>query len=1203
MKNVKYKKVLVKDRLCLLLAVCIAITLVVILPLENVYASDSDTVSIVAGIGIAGFSGDGGAAVWAQLNFPRDIAIDSKGNIYIAESDNKRIRKIDAIGNISTFAGDGTTNLKNNESATSSGIGAPYGVVVDCKDNVYIAVPGYNMVRKIDTNGIITTIAGGNHIGYSGDEGPATAAQLDHPNSVEVDSSGDIYIADTRNHCIRKIDTATGIINTIAGNGSAGYFGDGGPATAAKLNYPSDVAVDSSGNIYVADGQNNVVRKIDAITGKINTIAGNGIAGYSGDGGNAKSATLNYPTKVEIDGKGNIYIVLPLNSMIRKIDTNGIISTVAVHSSAGPFFYEDVAADSEGDLYMSDNNHQITKLLFGRTISGNVGVEGATISYTEGIEKTVITDDTGAYSFKVPYNWTGTLTLSKAGYTFLPDNKSYSNVTVDQTAQNFTANAVNYEVSIDVTMGGSITATPTTTVAGDTVNLTVTPDNGNRLKVGTLKYNDGIDHNIIGTEFTMPSANVTVSAEFEEIPVTTYTVSIGVLAGGSITAAPTTTGAGFTVNLTVTPDSGKRLKEGTLKYNDGTNHNIIGTEFTMPTANVIVSAEFEEIPKAVTPPNINPISANYDLTASSDVYTIITWGDAKSVIDVIYGNENLIFGTDYMINENTLTIYASYLESMHLNQGDSIDFDIFFNDNSLCTLTVNVVEGYIHSHNANLNELQLNAGTLNPVFSADIVSYSVSVGSSVSSINITPVVSDINATVTINGTSVTSGSAISISLNKENNIVDIIVTAENGSTKKYTITVNRVATSDGGGKTSQSTYTPIAMPKYNAVISGASIGKSTLQVTVDSNTSIAEVDTETMDGDLFSDEKMTIITMPSISGVNDYTLKIPEASLSVSQGDSSLNFSTEIGSIIIPDNMLIGISGTKGKKVGITIGQGNKSMLQEDVKIAIGNRPLVQFTMTLDGVQTEWNNSNAPVAVSIPYTPTATELADHEHIVIWYIDSNGKAVSVSNGRYDPTTGMVNFTATHFSHYAVAYVVKTFNDLESVTWAKTSIEVLASKGVLKGMTEKEYAPNSNITRADFLYSLARALDLDAKIDANFDDIKSDSYYYKEIAVAKKLGITSGIGNNKFNPDASITRQEMMVLTGRALSTLQKLKIQGTDSDLNMFADKDLIDGYAIDNVATIVRENLIVGSGDNINPLGNTTRAEAAVFLYRIYNKF
>ncbi|MCR4429615.1 MAG: S-layer homology domain-containing protein [Tepidanaerobacteraceae bacterium] len=201
-------------------------------------------------------------------------------------------------------------------------------------------------------------------------------------------------------------------------------------------------------------------------------------------------------------------------------------------------------------------------------------------------------------------------------------------------------------------------------------------------------------------------------------------------------------------------------------------------------------------------------------------------------------------------------------------------------------------------------------------------------------------------------------------------------------------------------------------------------------------------------------------------GVSSYSLGIPAACLTT-PGGGSLTFSTGAGSVTIPSGMLAGMPGTEGKQAGITIARGDKTGLPEEVKAAVGDRPIIQLTLTLDGAQTEWNNPDAPVTVSIPYTPTVAELADPEHIVIWYIDSSGNVFSVPNGRYDPAAGTVTFTTTHFSHYAVAYVHKTFNDLGGVEWARKPVEVMASKGIISGTSKNTFSPAANITRADYL----------------------------------------------------------------------------------------------------------------------------------------
>ena len=402
----------------------------------------------------------------------------------------------------------------------------------------------------------------------------------------------------------------------------------------------------------------------------------------------------------------------------------------------------------------------------------------------------------------------------------------------------------------------------------------------------------------------------------------------------------------------------------------------------------------------------------------------------------------------------------------------------------------------------------------------------------------------------------------------------------------------------GGGSSNRSA------PSFNAEVLGTGRSNITLPVNVNTETGNATTDLGNLAENILSGNRTAVINVPSIPDVDTFTLNIPVPSLSGTQEEGTLSFNTDAGSITLPDNMLSGIAEAEGKEVaGITIGYGDKSGLPDEVKAAVGDRPILQLTMTLDGEQTDWNNPDVPVTVSVPYTPTAAELADPEHIVVWYIDGAGNAVSVPNGRYDPETGTVTFTTTHFSYYAIAYVQKTFSDLGSVIWAKESIEVLASKGILQGTSFAEYSPDENITRADFLCFLVRALSVDAVAGTNFDDISNDAYYYKEIAIAKKLGITSGTGNNKFSPDAYIARQDMMALTERALRMLKKLDTQGTPSDLDRFSDKSMIADYAVNSVASVVKEGLIVGSDGKVYPLNNTTRAEAAVFLYKIYNKY
>ena len=296
--------------------------------------ANAQIISTIAGNGTGSYSGDGGAATAAGINYPTHTAMDASGNLYFGDFDNYRIRKMNSAGTISTYAGNGTYGSGGDGGqATASSNTGPAGIALDAAGNLYFADYHNARIRKVATSGIITTIAGTGTAGFSGDGGPATAATINTPWGVTTDATGNIYFCDRYNHRIRKINSA-GIITTIAGTGIVSFSGDGGPATAATLHEPVDLVFDQYGNLFFSDFLNNRIRKIST-AGVISTIAGNGVAGYSGDGVAATASELNNPVGVGVDPSGNVYVGDYFNNRVRKINPSGIISTIAGTGVAG----------------------------------------------------------------------------------------------------------------------------------------------------------------------------------------------------------------------------------------------------------------------------------------------------------------------------------------------------------------------------------------------------------------------------------------------------------------------------------------------------------------------------------------------------------------------------------------------------------------------------------------------------------------------------------------------------------------------------------------------------------------------------------------------------------------------------------------------------------------------------------------------------
>jgi trimeric autotransporter adhesin len=358
-------------------------------------------ITTVAGSGVNGFGGDGGQAIAAKLSSPTGVAVDAAGNLFIADRGNNRVRKVSAAGVISTLAGDGSSAFGGDGGpATSAKINFPFGVAVDAAGNVFITDGGNFRVRKVTPGGVISTVAGSGVQGFNGLSGNATGMAINIPVDLALDGAGNLYFTDVGNALIRKV-TPDGQMSTVAGNRLYGFAGDGGNAVDARLAAPGGIAVDAAGAIYIADSDNNRVRRVSA-SGTITTIAGNGNANGGGDGGAATAAGLSSPRGLGLDAAGNVYVADIGNARVRKVTPAGAISSVAGNGTYG--YNGDgksalqaslglptgMALDASGNLYFGDYGSQrvrkVTPLGVISTVAGN----GQVVASPDGGQATAV---------------------------------------------------------------------------------------------------------------------------------------------------------------------------------------------------------------------------------------------------------------------------------------------------------------------------------------------------------------------------------------------------------------------------------------------------------------------------------------------------------------------------------------------------------------------------------------------------------------------------------------------------------------------------------------------------------------------------------------------------------------------------------------------------------------------------------------------
>jgi uncharacterized repeat protein (TIGR02543 family) len=692
-----------------------------------------------------------------------------------------------------------------------------------------------------------------------------------------------------------------------------------------------------------------------------------------------------------------------------------------------------------------------------------------------------------------------------------------ADVTVTAEFEDESVQPIAYTVSIDSNItGGDITASPTMAAAGETITLSISPDTGKRLKAGSLKYTYGAEiRDISGNSFTMPEADVTVTAEFEDESVQpiAYTVSIDSnITGGAITASPTMAAAGETITLNITPDTGKRLKAGSLKYTYGTEIRYIsGTSFNMPEADVTVTAEFEDEPIQPITYTVTFDKNGGDIEASPTAIEVISGGKAGSL--------------------PAAPVRSGYTFNGWNTQADGSG--TAFTADTAVTGSITVYARWIRN---NSNEDNGNSGGTPGNTPGNMPG---SIG---------------DATAPTEGT-------------KSDTNVD-------GKTVTATTTVTAVV--DGSGNAAAA----VSLTQVSNAIS-----KAVEEARKQGEGALAKIE----------------IKLEASADVTSTEVSIPKEAMSRTSeaGICAFTITTPIASITFDTDTLSAISDEAVDELKITASKADVPSLSPEVQRQVGDRPVFDFNVTCGNrtISRFWGD----VSLSIPYTPKEGE--DTNAIVIYYINDSGELEIVRNCVYDPMTGRISFSTRHFSRYAIGYNKISFKDVAEGAWYGKAVSFIAAREITTGIGESKFSPEAKLTRGQFIVLLMRAYGIapDVNPNDNFADA-GETYYTGYLAAAKRLSISGGIGNNMFAPENEITRQEMFTLLYNVLKTVGRMPKGTSGKTLSSFNDYKDIASWAGEAMKHLVESGIISGNGDKLFPTSTTTRAEMAQVIYNLLSK-
>ncbi|SEL79515.1 S-layer homology domain-containing protein [Paenibacillus sp. OK003] len=1087
------------------------------------YAASSYIISTVAGTGVGGYSGDGGPATSAQLYFPRGVAVDSSGNLYIADVLNHRIRKVDTSGNISTVAGTGVGGYSGDgESALVAQLNSPNGVAVDSMGDLYIGDSGNHRIRKVDKSGNISTVAGTGVSGYSGDGGSATSAKMSSPNGVAIDNSGNLYIGDSGNNRVRKVDTF-GNISTVAGTGEGGYAGDGGLATLAKLNNPAGIAVDSDGNLYISDLSNQRVRKVDT-SDNISTVAGTGVGGFSGDGGPAILAKLNYANGVRVDSNGNLYIGDSGNNRIRKVDKSGNISTIAgtgvsgysgdggSATSAQLKSPNGVAVDSSGNLYIADiGNNSIRKLTF-LASAYTVGASTATSTPGVGTDNAVtltVKDSVG----NTDTTFSGTHDVTISGYEEAPDQSygSFNGTALTAAPNTISVTFISGVATVNLQLNKAGEQTISFSVAD------VATPAANALSLAPMA-GDAVAMELT-TDITAPSSN---GDEFAQQPVVKLQDKYGNTSTGD-SSTVVTVSKKDTGEWTLTGTKTATAREGVVTFTD------LGAENASEVTEAQLAFDAPELTQlmstAVTLPWPGAAAPSVECVTAGDGHVLLSWSE-------VYGSVN------YAIYQRTAS--GDYGEAVAMVTGTVYDATELSNG----TTYYFVVKALNPSGASEASE-EVSATPQVPAPGAPILEPAIPGNAQISLVW--------SAVAGSTGYKIYKSTSSGDYGLEEVTVADSVygydVTGLTNGTPYYFVVkaMNPGGESAASNQVSATPKTVPAAPTDVTAVAGNREATIRFKPPVENGGSaITGYEVTASPGNITVVGTASPITITGLSNETVYTFTV-RAINSVGHGMAS-----DVSNAVTPRTPSSSSSSTSTTTpTPTTSGSATSSAPAAEttptpevvnkvfISSVINEADLVK---AMESKIAEAKNANVQVAFADIQKHWAKKIID-TFVKLQMITGYG------NGQFKPDGNITRaefatLISRVFEISSRSEHIVSLSDIEN-HWAKNDVEKLVGSGVLNGYGNGTFKPNQTISREEMVVILSRIVDLnevdkEASKGSFLDMARVSSYASNEVKAAAAAGIISGKSNGVFDPQGSSTRAEALTVILNALNLDTSIK---------------------------------------------------------------